>query len=171
MSLNSLTNEEIRRRESARRTEGGLSIGGPPGEESNKVTNAIEALVEYIPTEVITLYIGAVSVSAAVQASVPILAATNIYVGFTVLTPILLLVLYLSKLAAGNKPWPSLKQLPWWKMAAAGIAFAVWALAIPGNPYVTTEVGAILAGFGALVVSLALNILEPIAQRILPKPG
>jgi len=171
MSLNSLTTEEILRGERAKRAVRGRSITAAPADESNPVTNAISALVKYIPTEVITLYVAAVSASVAVQASVPVLQVINIYVGFAIVTPVLLLLLYLSKLAAEKKPWPRVKNLPWWKMLAAGIAFAVWALAVLGHPYTTTEAGTILAGFGAVLVSFVLSVLEPIAQRILPPPG
>ena len=48
-------------------------------------------------------------------------------------------------------------------MIAATIAFLVWAIAIPNNPY-HDWVGSALAAFAALVVSTALSLVEPIVE-------
>jgi hypothetical protein len=65
----------------------------------------------------------------------------------------------------GLRPFPAIKELPWWKMAAATIAFIVWGLAVPGNPYIAGESGAVVAGFGAVLISTVLSLLEPIFER------
>ena len=72
-----------------------------------------------------------------------------------------------SKAAAAGELLPGPKQWPWWKMCAATIAFFVWALAVPGNPYLKDEASAI-AALGAMLVSTLLNILTPIFERPAP---
>ena len=179
MSINSLTNDEIRRQAAIRRV--GVSKGpestvltGPTsaraltefGIQENPITVTLNALVKYIPTEVVTLYVAAASASPALKVALPVISAQVIYWGFGVVTPLLLLLLYASKRATDGLPaLPKIRQWPWWKMAAATVAFLVWALAVPGNPYVAGDGGAVVAGFGAVIVSSLLSLLEPIFER------
>ncbi len=171
MSLNSLTNEELVRREAPE--EGVREFGAPaPTAESNPVSNALSALSKYIPTEVITLYVALVGVTAALPEGQTFITQRTLYWVFGAATPLLLLLLFWSKLATDGKEIPFAPlRWPWWKMIASFAAFMIWALAVPGSPYVTAESGAVLAGFGAVVVSFFLSVLEPIIQRILPVPG
>jgi hypothetical protein len=175
MSLNALSSQELVRRGIApwtrTRRSGGLeSAGGDdarPAQEENRVTNALNALVGYIPTEVITLYVAALSAQAALHAAFNAIDATTILWFFVALTPVLLLLIYLSKVAATGDALPGPKQWPWWKMCAATIAFFVWALAVPGNPYLK-DAAAAVAGLGAMLVSTLLNIVTPIFERPAP---
>jgi hypothetical protein len=176
MSLNALTSSELVRRglapwTRARRTGGLESAGGPdarPAAEDNRVTNALNALVMYIPTEVITLYVAALSAQGALQSTFAFIDAAAILWFFVALTPLLLLLIYISKVAATGDKLPGPAIWPWWKMCAATIAFFVWALAVPGNPYLG-GMSAAVAGFGAMLVSTLLNVLTPIFER--PAPG
>jgi hypothetical protein len=190
MSINSMTNDELRRnlefqeraqiREQERAAAESFDApsstdpSGPAATEKaiqeNRVTNALDMLVKYIPTEAVTLYIAAVSAAPALNATFPFMDAKAIYWTFAVITPLLLLLVYIGKRRMENmQALPPLGELPWWTMIAATIAFLVWALAIPNNPYVQGDAGAVLAGFGAIFISTLLSMLEPIfAQR--PKP-
>lgn len=176
MSLNALTSNEIVRRglapwTRARRTGGLESAGEPdarPGAENNRVTNALNLLVGYVPTEVITLYVAALSAQAAIHATFAFVDALTILWFFVGLTPLLLLLIYISKVAATGDKLPGPALWPWWKMFAATVAFFVWAIAVPGNPYLK-DMTAAVAGFGAMLVSTLLNVLTPIFER--PAPG
>jgi hypothetical protein len=135
--------------------------------ENNMVTSSLNLLVKYIPTEVITLYVATLSAAPALQDAFPRVNTVDIYWGFTIITPLLLFLIYVNKRAtSGLRPVvPEARQWPWWQLTAATFAFMVWALAVPGNPYVSGETAAVLAGLGAVFISMILNLLEPIFQR------
>ena len=176
MSLNALSSNELVRRGLApwtrTRRQGGLeSAEGAttrPQAEDNRVTGALNALIGYIPTEIITLYVATLSAESAIRATFPFIDAAAILWFFVGLTPALLLLIYISKVAATGDTLPGPAVWPWWKMCAATIAFFVWALAVPGNPYLK-DVTAAVAGLGAMLVSLFLSLLTPIFER--PAPG
>ena len=175
MSLNALSSQEVVRRGLAPwarpRRPGGLEGADwdtRPAAEDNRVTNALTALVGYFPTEIITLYVAALSARTALQATFPVIDAAAILWFFVILTPLLLLLIYISKVAATGDKLPGPAIWPWWKMFAATVAFFVWALAVPGNPYLN-DTGAAVAGLGAMLVSTLLTMLTPIFER--PAPG
>ena len=176
MSLNALSSNELVRRGLApwarARRPGGLESAGEwdarPATEDNRVTNALNALVGYIPTEVITLYVAALSAEGALHSTFGFIDASTILWFFVVLTPLLLLLIYVSKVAATGDKLPGPGIWPWWKMFAATVAFFVWALAVPGNPYLR-DMAAAVAGVGAMLVSTLLNVMTPIFER--PAPG
>ncbi len=126
----------------------------------------LAGLTKYIPTESVTLYVAAVSSLPALQGTG--VTPTIIFWAFVCLTPILMLLLFLRQLAIAGNDWKiSIKQWPWWKIVASTVAFAVWALAVPGNPlnFVDTAVSGVIAGFAALFVSTFLNILTPFFEE------
>ncbi len=134
--------------------------------QNNQVTITLNALVKYIPTEIVTLYVAAASATPSLRVAIPVVDGKLVYWGFAALTPVLLILMYASKRASdGIPPLPKAKELPWWKMSAATVAFLVWALAVPGNPYVLGDSGAVIAGFGAIIISTLLTLLEPIFER------
>ncbi|HYN06965.1 MAG TPA: hypothetical protein VES67_06220 [Vicinamibacterales bacterium] len=176
MSLNALSSHELIRRGIApwtrTRRSGNLESAADsdarPAADENRVTNALNALVGYIPTEVITLYVAALSAETALHSTFQIIDAAKILWFFVGLTPALLLLIYLSKVAATGDALPGPGKWPWWKMCAATIAFFVWALAVPGNPYLK-DAAAAISGVGAMLVSTLLSIVTPIFER--PAPG
>jgi hypothetical protein len=89
-----------------------------------------------------------------------------IYWFFAILTPLLVVVIYLGKRRVANLPTiPALPDWPWWKTFAATIAFLVWALAVPNNPYINGDVASALVGVLAIFVSTILSVLEPLFDR------
>ena len=86
-----------------------------------------------------------------------------VYVFFAILTPALLLLVLASKRSV-EKIQPKLpRPLPWWKMVAAFIAFAVWALSVPNNPFTQdNDMAGVVAAFSAIFVSLFLSLFDPI---------
>ncbi len=182
MSINSMTNDELRRCNDFRRqaviqspVAKDLSMPVPPATaraateialQDNTVTSAVDSLVKYIPTEVVTLYVAALSATPVVRSAIPAFDTRVTYWGFAVITPLLLLLVYASKRSSsGLAPLPRVKEWPWWKMFAATIAYLVWALAVPSSPYISGEAGVLIAGFGAIVISTFLSLLEPIFER------
>lgn len=173
MGINSLADLEMRRQQPAMpqvAAEDGAAMptalvqdqAVPPIPQS-QIGNALDLLTKYIPTEVITLYVAAVSAFAILPAKEQI--APIVYWVAALLTPIFLVLVLMNKqAAAGQSPIP--KPWPWWRMAAATIAFLVWALAVPGNPYVTTDAMHVVAGFGAIFISTILSLLDPIFVRL-----
>lgn len=174
MSIDSLTDSEIRRSKKLRqfRSQGDasedLASNRTQGESDDKqATNTLSMLVKYIPTESITLYVAALSAVAALQSFSPRITPKVIYWFFATLTPILVLVIYFGKRSVAKlKPTvPTLWQWPWWKTIAATIAFLVWALAVPTNPYIDGALKSALVGFLAIFVSTILSVFEPLFDR------
>lgn len=177
MSINSLTDSEIRKSKAFREKAIGMAEKATPEHlamavgreayESNQVKNALSMLVKYIPTESITLYIAALSAAEALITLWSYLTPVFIYWFFASLTPILVLLIYFGKRkVAGLKPTiPSLREWPSWKTFAASIAFLVWALAVPSNPYVGGALQGALVGFLAVFVSTILSVFEPLFDR------
>lgn len=128
------------------------------------VQKALNALTRYIPTEVVTLYIPAVSMLVGNTA----VTADTLFWVFGASTPFVLVVLYQGQRKANGEKLASLPELPWWRMTASTIAFMVWALSVPGTAlsFLGEAKGAsILAGFGAIFVSVILNLFEPWLEK------
>lgn len=169
MSINSLTETEVRRsvRESAAAEGFEAASGEPEPPANNAVNNALSMLVKYIPTESVTLYVAAISAAVALKSFWPRITAAHIYWFFGVFTPLLFALIYLGKRRASHLPtFPPLGEWPWWKMFAATVGFLVWALAVPGNPYIQSDTaGAAVAGLLAIFISTVLSVLEPLFDR------
>ena len=115
-----------------------------PSEPPAAVGLALKRLVDFIPTETVTLFWLAIP---AAQSLATYLAADGktppgptwidwaMFLLLLGLTPVLLLLTYLSGLASKDLPRPKVGEWPWWKALASTIAFTVWAFAVPGNPY------------------------------------
>jgi hypothetical protein len=97
----------------------------------NALTNAANALAKYIPNEVVTLSIAGVAAGPALRSIVGFGSRARLYWGFVIMTPLLYLLVYVSFLKT-NSQFISFAKLPGWQALAS--AFAVWALAVPGNP-------------------------------------
>ena len=122
-------------------------------------SNALSMLVKYIPTESITLYVAAIAAAPAL-ATLRI-STIAIYWFFGILTPILTLAIYFGKRRAAKlKPIPKPAEWPWWETIAGTIAFLVWALAVPNNPYIEGQTQGAIAGFFAIFISTILSVFE-----------
>lgn len=177
MSINQLTNDALKedfRREPAVDGRGGYS--GPSfmtpavqreiAVNQNQVTESLESLVKYIPTEAVTLYVATLSAARLLRSVMPGFDPHTIYWAFFLVTPLLFLLVYASKRASdGLKPLPAPNKWPWWELIACTIAYSVWGLAVPGNPYVDSALVAAFAAFGAVVISTFLTLLEPIVLK------
>lgn len=146
--------------------------GAPPP----AAANAIERLVEFIPIETITIFWLAVPAVALVasEAAAPETAVAHpnlydwcVYFALLVLTPALLLLKFLSQAPRGENGKPQLPpraDWPWWKMAASALAFALWALAVPGNPFLTTPGQLMLMWAVAAAATAVLGYVDKIVS-------
>lgn len=149
-------------------------------EEASGVSTALNVLFGYIPTEVVTLY---VAVAAGLQppstaaapgaATVIVQPASSIsaqwiaFWCFFVATPLVVWVVYATKLKAAGKPLPSTYDTwPLWEMIAALIAFCAWAFAMPNTPFreFATWYSPALASLAVMLASTVLGLLAPLFQ-------
>lgn len=178
MSINRLTSdvlkEDFRRAPAVDGRGGGYSapsymtpeVQREVAAQSNAVTASLESLVKYIPTEAVTLYVATLSAAHLLGSIMPGFDTRMIYWAFFLVTPGLFLFVYASKRASdGMKPLPSPKEWPWWELFACTVAYAVWGLAVPGNPYVDSALVGAVAAFGAVFISTLLTLAEPIVLR------
>jgi hypothetical protein len=129
--------------------------------------DALTSLTKYIPTEVLTLYLPAVAIVAALDEPIVTAGKKVTYWAFALgLTPLIVLLVYMRRRALSRLPvWPSWKEFPLWSLIAATLAFLAWALALPGNPYLDKPAMHVASGFAALLASTILSLLEPIFVR------
>jgi hypothetical protein len=132
-----------------------------------RVGAALKTLVDFVPTEVIALYWLAVPAASGLAKWFQINCEPSpfdyaMYFVLLALTPGLLLLAYLSNLASQNSPRPAVRDWPWWKAIASTIAFAAWALAVPGNPFFKEPLILMAIWVGATLVAVVLALLDPI---------
>lgn len=150
-----------------------------PRAPPSAVTTALQKLVEFIPTETIVLFWLAVPAAKSLATwlakqhgeelgASPTSIDWWMFCGLIGLTPVLFLLTFLSKLASARERPPPLSKWPWWKTVAATIAFPVWAIAVPGNPFVADPGLLVVVWVGASLVSLLLGLLDPILDPLPP---
>jgi hypothetical protein len=137
---------------------------------------ALKRLVDFIPTETITLFWLAVPASESLMTWLlgkkpdrPTLLDWGLFVFLLVLTPVLLILIYLSGLASKKLPRPPVHAWPRWKAVAATIAFGTWAFAVPGNPFIQEAALLTAVWFVATLVSIILALVDPIVEQWGPK--
>lgn len=173
MSINSLTDDQLRRidRAEAAARKGvypELAAAAPaPAPPANDVSNALNMLLKYIPTESVTLYVATASSLDDLRQHATFLTPWTIYLFYSLLTPALLLLIFAGKVRSSGRPLPGWRDWPWWKLVASTIAFMTWALAVPTNPF---NLGAV-AGLLAVLISMLLSLIEPLVTPPLPRPA
>lgn len=152
-----------------------------PGEvvqpQSAELKTALTNLARFIPTETVTIYLAAVSAVAAITQSIgkePMVAAndkwivdifnqTFIYwVTAIVITPTIFLLIRAISQAKQNKK--SFADFPYWKLTASVIAFLIWGLAIPNNPYTESHIAQFAFAFLAIIVSFFLELIDTLFE-------
>jgi hypothetical protein len=133
---------------------------------SAAVSDAAKLLSEYIPGEILTLYVAILAFVS--QPSSGALARNwMVFWVFLVATPVVLWLLYAAEVKAKGKglPWSPVVW-PLWEMVAATIAYVAWAFAMPEAPFGAFDwYSAGLAG----VVVLATTTLLGLASRVFKK--
>lgn len=149
-------------------------LGAPgPAAAPSTFSNALNALIQYIPTESVTLYIATLAAAPSLQQALGFATVEVIYWFFAVLTPILFILIYLGKRRAANLPViPKRLEWPIWGVVSATIAFMAWALAVPSGPYLQNDAGGVVAGLLAVFVSLLLELIgRVVTPRAQPAPA
>jgi hypothetical protein len=135
--------------------------GGPPPGTQVDIRGRFDLLTKYIPAETITLFVAAIGAMATIQSQFPGVGMLHLYIAFGALTPLIVFAIALGthKQAGGGTAFFP----PYWRMAAATIAYLVWAYSVPGMA--EGDAAQILASLGALLISTILSLLEPIFER------
>src|SRR6266436_2519079 len=137
MSANGLATEAVTQLRVARNEEKAPAAGP---NNAAAIDSTISALAMYIPAEAMALYL-------AVSSSLPVIVKAfpriDPYVVYWIfvggVSPGLFLLAYLVKLAKSGSQLPTRWQFPWFRLSSSIIAFGVWGLCVPGNPFVTLE--------------------------------
>jgi hypothetical protein len=158
MSLSTIMAEDVQRRADSR---SGAALAGTIDQKA--VDDALSTLTKYIPTEVLTLYLPALAVAAAVGSQNASVEQKGLYWVFGLLvTPLAALGMNLRKRAVAGLPiWPGWDGFPLWALISASMAFLAWSLAIPGNPYIDRPALNVVSAFVALFASTILSFIEP----------
>jgi hypothetical protein len=131
---------------------------------NTRVSTALEMLTKYIPTEIVALYISALSIAPAVDQTLKMTKEVLYWAG-VVAAPVVLVLVFLGNARTGGKPLPPVRDWPYWKAIASMFAFAAWGVAIPGNWWVSSNAQlGLVAGFLAIVASYALSIIGRIVD-------
>jgi hypothetical protein len=168
MSINAMTNLAVARREAGPPTHAEAAqaaLSGTPDSNRSVATSALNLLITYIPTEILTLYVavlGAINRPGAEWVA---------FWCFLVATPAFVWLIYAAKLRAANQPLP-LTPFVWpiWEMVAATVAYAAWAFGLPNSPFRVFKdfYSAPLAGVIVLIASTVLGLIAPVVQRAAP---
>jgi hypothetical protein len=127
--------------------------------QTPEIKTALTKIARFIPTETVTIYLGAISASVALQTTVNWLTPQLVYwVTGIGLTPLIFFLIWAIERTKTKKL--SFSEFPYWKLSAAILAFLIWALAVPGNPYVTSDVAKMAVAFAALVISIFLDLID-----------
>lgn len=131
---------------------------------AQNVEAATNILFSYIPVEIIALYVavlGALSVDPTMQSQ-----WITFYI-FTVLTPVVLWLVYAAKVKSMDDPLPiHPSKWPVWEMVASTLAFVAWAFALPESPFSTLSwYNQPLAGVNILATSTILGLLAPFFEN------
>jgi hypothetical protein len=146
-----------------------------PGTPPPAAANAIDRLVEFIPVETVTIFWLAVPAAALLAresatdqhpVAHPTAYDLGVYFALIALTPVLLLLKFLSQSPRDDAgKLPGRADWPWWYMGVATVAFALWALAVPGNPFLTTPGRLMIMWSIAAAVTMILGYLDKIFFR------
>lgn len=145
----------------------------------NPISNALQVVVAYIPTEILTLYVAMMAVlrhpgQSQPQAGAPTQPGGFIGNGplmafwaFFIATPVVVWLLYAAKVKAASRPVPvKPAQWPLWEMFASTVSYAAWALAMPDCPFWSQPwYSSQMAGLAVLSASTVLGLLAPLFQR------
>ena len=160
MSLSSLAARDVARA-------AGPSALKAADARSPAADDRFEVLTRYIPTETITLFVAAMSVQTMMVELWSPLGPWVLYWTFAALTPVIqLLLTYLKQREAeadAAQPKAAFRPHPW-PVAAALIAFLVWALSVIVQPLENADAFRAVAAVGALFISTVLSVGDRIAK-------
>jgi hypothetical protein len=183
MSINSLTSQAVERSVEATSRNavvagaapGAGAAGGAAGttKPAGPTSGALDALIKFIPTEAIALYLAAAALMPSLQKFYPStvlnIVKDSLYWGFALgLTPLLFILVLLAKRREKSLVplIPKVPDFPWYDFVAATIAFIVWAMLIPNGPFESAALGVV-----GPVIALAVSMLLKLLEQIFAKPA
>ncbi|WP_408591817.1 hypothetical protein [Novosphingobium sp.] len=128
------------------------------GSFSDPKPSAVEAafatLSKYFPAEIMSIYLLGVSIEPSVVGDFRWFNTINVYMFCTITSPIASLcqqwlISSLATLSIRSRIWVAFCSL---------IAFAIWGLAVPGNPLIKSSSAHLLVGFGAACTAFFLDL-------------
>lgn len=164
MSLSTMTND-LARPGSLQLPEAVALENAPAGATAMKsqAQKAYDAIAKFIPTEVLAPFL---MVMQLIEKGEMTVDPKNVYWFFVALTPVLLILFEYAKSAEAGMTWPNKGQVIW-RSVGAMIAFGVWSLSIPGNPYQQAIGGIAVAGLLAVLISPILSAVDAIVIKLL----
>jgi hypothetical protein len=164
MSLNILAQQAVDRQVALRVHAAPVAPGAPPATTVPTREDALSGIAKFIPTEVVTLYLFALSVVDASTAQPPN-AVWDLYGTLLAITPVCFWLIFAGKFRSTNatRAWPRRADVPWFPLVAATIGFAVWAPAVPKSGVLDPN-QSLWIGFAALAVSTVLSLLERVFE-------
>jgi hypothetical protein len=133
----------------------------PVTARENPAIAALNIIVTYIPTEILTLYVAIVAFLQSSEATKPGLTTWITFWAFLFATPVVVWILFATKVKSAGGSLPLHPRVwPWWAMIAATIAYAAWAFALPDTPFRAFDwYSGTLGGIAVLVVSAGLGLI------------
>ena len=131
---------------------------------STSRADGFDNLVRYIPIETITVFVAVCSARSAIETIAGGFSFGIAYAACAALTPAVLWLIAAGRHRASGAGGPV--PLHWWPLFASTAAFLVWALSVPGVTSMLTDIPenqaawGVIAGAGAVLVSLLLSMLE-----------
>ncbi len=148
----------------------GGAVPGTTAQAENAVTDALQVVMSYIPTEIISIYVVAVGVVIGGQAAASPISPWTLYYTCLAATPFVVWIVYATKYKAQEQALPVAPALwPKWEMVAAPTAFFAWAVALPDSPFQqcdwhTTGFGGLILVLVSTVLGLLGGLLKPASQ-------
>jgi hypothetical protein len=169
MSISSMASVAIQRKEAPPPPDTGAAIRSTAAAArqglagSATAADALDALMAYIPTEILVLYVAVLAAAQDTGGPGGPLVWWPFF-SFLVATPIVVWLVYAGKLRGMGRNLPlRITKWPKWEMVAATAAYVAWALALPETPFRGFPwYNSALAGVAVLVVSAVLGLLAPI---------
>jgi hypothetical protein len=143
------------------------------GPDADKKEDTLTQLLRYTPTEVVGLYVAAISL----LPELPDEGKTEIsesdftwrwfvFLAFTVATPFVVWAVYATQAKTAGVPF----TLPLFEMIVGTIAFAAWAMALPVSPmYAWASWKGWMGAIIGILVVLFIGVAAKIGGKALPK--
>lgn len=141
-------------------------------ESADSTQTALHMLTGYIPTEVITLYVAAMTATSNQTTQAAGATWTCFWIALC-LTPATVLIVFAAKLRNLGLTLPQAfnpKTWPVWEMIAATIAFSAWAFGLPKSPFTALSwYNSGIASLSLVLASTLLGLVSPLFQQPIKK--
>ena len=177
MSVTAAARHVARGHDPTRRVTGVAPVEpGAGGSTVDAIQTAVSVVATFVPTSIVAAYIALTALIGNPQTTL----ALVVFFIFWALTPLAIVAATASSDVGGTlilpKKWQEL-----WPIAAAVIAFAAWAAALPGSTltahasWLTNQVGGVIVvvasvGLGALATLVNRGTTPPVAEQPVPRP-